>query len=77
MTIVGRHLHDYERGAHMAEAFGIDGRLMACAICGAPREQCESCREVIPAGTLEQHRRKSAWHRQWAERDWQVRAGLR
>ena len=28
------HVHDWERGVHMNEAFGVDGRLLACAICG-------------------------------------------
>jgi hypothetical protein len=29
--------HEWERGVHMAEAFGIDGRKFACAICGVPK----------------------------------------
>ncbi len=33
----GDHLHEWERGKHMAEAFGIDGRRYACAICGIER----------------------------------------
>ena len=41
---------------------------------GSP--QCAQCREVY-AGTRVHHVTTSAWHRQWAERDWQVRAGLR
>lgn len=31
------HVHDWERGQHMADAFGIDGRILACAICGQPK----------------------------------------
>jgi hypothetical protein len=30
----GPHEHEWERGAHMAHAFGVDGRMYACAICG-------------------------------------------
>ena len=41
---------------------------------GAP--QCAQCREVY-AGSRVHHVTVSGWHRQWAERDWQVRAGLR
>ena len=41
---------------------------------GSP--QCAQCREVY-AGSRVHHVTTSAWHRQWAERDWQVRAGLR
>jgi hypothetical protein len=29
--------HEWERGIHMAEAFGVDGRAYACAICGVLR----------------------------------------
>lgn len=29
------HEHEWERGLHMKEAFGVDGRRYACAICGA------------------------------------------
>ena len=32
------HVHEWERGRHMAEAFGVDGRKAACAICGIVRE---------------------------------------
>jgi hypothetical protein len=31
------HEHEWERGQHMAAAFGIDGRRYACAICGVLR----------------------------------------
>jgi hypothetical protein len=31
------HVHEWERGAHMAQAFGLDGRRFACAICGVYR----------------------------------------
>lgn len=31
------HDHEWEHGTHMAEAFGIDGRRAACAICGIYR----------------------------------------
>lgn len=31
--------HDYERGAHMTAAFGVDGRVYACAICGKLRDE--------------------------------------
>lgn len=31
-----KHVHDWERGKHMAEAFGVDGRRWYCAICGVP-----------------------------------------
>lgn len=30
------HIHDWERGIHMREAFGVDGRRWHCAICGLP-----------------------------------------
>ena len=29
--------HEWERGIHMAEAFGVDGRAYACAKCGVLR----------------------------------------
>ena len=32
--VVGPHEHEFERGKHMTEAFGVDGRRLACAICG-------------------------------------------
>ena len=31
------HTHEWERGKHMADAFYIDGRILACAICGEPK----------------------------------------
>ncbi len=34
--VAERHVHEWERGAHMAEAFGVDGRRYYCAICGIP-----------------------------------------
>ena len=43
------HEHEYERGAHMAEAFGVDGRKLHCAICGAASpEPTPGLREAIP-----------------------------
>jgi hypothetical protein len=33
---VKEHVHEWERGKHMAEAFGVDGRRYYCAICGIP-----------------------------------------
>ena len=33
------HVHEWERGAHMTEAFGIDGRRLACATCGVPKSE--------------------------------------
>ena len=36
--LAATHVHEWERGIHMAEAFGIDGRRYACAICGQPKE---------------------------------------
>jgi hypothetical protein len=33
-TAARDHEHDYERGSHIREAFGVDGRTYACAICG-------------------------------------------
>ena len=41
------HGHEYERGAHMAEAFGISGRIWACAICGAPRPERDDAERVL------------------------------
>jgi hypothetical protein len=35
------HQHEWEHGAHMAEAFGIDGRVSACAICSVTRAEAE------------------------------------
>lgn len=35
------HFHEWERGIHMAEAFGVDGRTYACAICGTPKPRGE------------------------------------
>lgn len=32
------HVHEWDRGIHMAEAFGVDGRKYACTICGTPKE---------------------------------------
>jgi hypothetical protein len=42
------HEHEWERGAHMKAAFGVDGRKPACAICGIYRE---------PPGTYAPHHR--------------------
>ena len=36
--VVGPHEHEYERGAHMTEAFGVDGRRLACATCGVYKQ---------------------------------------
>lgn len=33
-TVDRAHVHEWEKGAHMREAFGVDGRRLACAICG-------------------------------------------
>ena len=49
---------------------------MASYLPAAGSPQCAECREVY-AGTRVHHVTVSGWHRQWAERDWQVRAGLR
>jgi len=46
------------------------------AVRPASTAQCAQCREVY-AGSRVHHVTVSGWHRQWAERDWQVRAGLR
>ena len=37
---------------------------------------CAPCCEIY-VGRRVHHVTVSGWHRQWAERDWQVRAGLR
>ena len=42
--------------------------------CQNPGAYCT--RDALPAAGSPQVT-TSAWHRQWAERDWQVRAGLR
>lgn len=42
---VPEHEHQWERGKHMAEAFGIDGRRLACAICGTVKTQ-----DIVPVG---------------------------
>src|SRR5688500_2353444 len=36
------HQHEWERGLHIAEAFGVDGRTYACAVCGTPRPKAEN-----------------------------------
>jgi biotin operon repressor len=41
------HEHDWERGAHMAEAFGISGRIWACAICGTPKPAGDDAERVL------------------------------
>jgi hypothetical protein len=44
------HEHEWERGIHMKEAFGVDGRMYACAICGIPRRpQSLLVHEVVAA----------------------------
>ena len=37
------HEHEWERGIHMREAFGVDGRVAACAICGVTRSLRYRC----------------------------------
>jgi biotin operon repressor len=41
------HAHEYERGVHMAEAFGIGGRVWACAICGTPRPERDDAARIL------------------------------
>ena len=41
------HAHEYERGAHMAEAFGIGWRIWACAICGTPKPDGDDAERVL------------------------------
>jgi biotin operon repressor len=41
------HAHEYERGVHMAEAFGIGGRVWACAICGTPKPERDDAERVL------------------------------
>ena len=48
---------------------------MASYLRAPGRSQCAQCREVY-VGTRVHHVTTSAWHRQWSERDWRVRAGL-
>ena len=44
---MSEHRHEWERGAHMAEAFGIGGRVWACAICGTPKPDGDDAERVL------------------------------
>ena len=44
---MSEHAHEYERGVHMAEAFGIGGRIWACAICGTPKPERDDAERVL------------------------------
>jgi hypothetical protein len=53
------HEHEWERGIHMAEAFGVDGRKYACAICGVVRPADQDLATLyLRSGRLRVWRRK-------------------
>ena len=70
MGFMAEWLSKERRGARRRPA------AMASYLPAAGSPQCAECHEVY-AGTRVHHVTTSAWHRQWSERDWQVRAGLR
>lgn len=65
------HVHDWERGAHMNAAFGVDGRTFACAICGLPKPK-----GLVTTDELDRIERlaRAATHGPW---DWMVAEHVR
>lgn len=43
------HDHQWERGKHMAEAFGIPGNVTACALCGVEKRLVDSADGIAQA----------------------------
>lgn len=48
-TVDDGHTHEWERGRHMAEAFGVPGNVMACALCGVEKRVFDNATGIAAA----------------------------